>query len=435
MRCFDRPRSQGWRSVALSTCVLGSRPSFGEQGVSRWPAALLGIGLWVVGFLGIATDLARAQALPALGPPPEDVVRDWKLAPFYQKYASAGGFPVIGSAKVQDAALREAVYLIDKMLAGREDIRRALIQNRVRFVVMAHDELTTHVPEHSDLTPARYWDRRARGLGATTARPAVSCGEENLITLPGDPYAAENILIHEFAHAIHGMGLNTVDPTFDLRLRQVYSMSLNDGLWNGTYAASNHSEFWAEGVQSWFDTNRQNDREHNSIDTREELKKYDPRFAKLIAEVFGDGPWRFQKPAAREPAERAHWGGFDPAQGPRFAWPRAVEEAYAEDQREKAAKLEKRQRLSLSPVPPAGPPASGGAQRATSITFLNRLPTPVTIVWIDFEGAQKKYAVLPTQGSLEQSTYSGHIWLVTDNRERPLGYYRAADEPGQVILE
>ncbi|MFQ5808669.1 MAG: alpha/beta hydrolase [Armatimonadota bacterium] len=31
---------------------------------------------------------------------------------------------------------------------------------------MSEDEFTTDVPEHSDLEPAAYWDRRARGLGA-----------------------------------------------------------------------------------------------------------------------------------------------------------------------------------------------------------------------------------------------------------------------------
>jgi hypothetical protein len=93
--------------------------------------------------------------------------------------------------------------------------------NKTRFTVMAHDEWTTDVPEHSDLRPPEYWDRRARGLGATRSRPSVSCGEENLLAMKGDPYSTENILIHEFAHAIHEMGLSTVDPTLilDWRMR------------------------------------------------------------------------------------------------------------------------------------------------------------------------------------------------------------------------
>ena len=64
--------------------------------------------------------------------------------------------------------------------------------------------------------------------------------------------------------------------------------ALADGKWKGTYAAQNKEEYWAEGVQSWFDTNRSNDHEHNDIDTRDELKPYDPGLAALLAEVFGD---------------------------------------------------------------------------------------------------------------------------------------------------
>ena len=42
------------------------------------------------------------------------------------------------------------------------------------------------------------------------------------------------------------------------------------------YAATDEHEYWAEGVQSWFDTNRENDAIHNHVDTREELLEYDP---------------------------------------------------------------------------------------------------------------------------------------------------------------
>ena len=99
--------------------------------------------------------------------------------------------------------------------------------------------MTTQIPEHSDLTPARYWDRRARGLGATRRRPAVSCGAENLLGYPGDPYAAENILIHEFAHAMHGMGMSSVDRGFDARLEAAYEAAMEAGRFEDKYASSN----------------------------------------------------------------------------------------------------------------------------------------------------------------------------------------------------
>jgi hypothetical protein len=240
------------------------------------------------------------------------------LSPFYAKHVPVGGLPVVGSAKVSDFALKEAAYLVGKMLEHRPDVREAMVRNKVRCAIMAYSERTTDVPEHSDLTPKAYWDVRARGLGATHARPAVSGAEENLLNYPGDPYSTENILIHEFGHAMHEMGLATADPTFDRRLKQAFEAAGKGGLWKGTYAATNPHEYWAEGVQSWFDTNRENDSQHNQVNTREELKAHDPALAALLKEVFGDTSWRYVRPDRR--VDRAHLAGYDPSRAPRFAW-------------------------------------------------------------------------------------------------------------------
>ncbi len=246
---------------------------------------------------------------PGLRPPPEEVVAAFGLDPFYRKYVDAGGLPVVASEKVSDFALIEAAFLIGKMLQNRGDILKALVKNKTRFAVMAHGELTTMIPEHSDLEPAEFWDKRARGLGATTARPAVSCGEENLLGLRGDPYETENILIHEFAHTIHHMGLMTIDKEFDKKLEALYQKAVAKGLWKGKYAGKNRAEYWAEGVQSWFDTNRQSDHDHNHVNTREELEEYDPDLAALIAEVLGEIDWRYRKPADRK--DPAHLAGYE----------------------------------------------------------------------------------------------------------------------------
>src|SRR5688500_3355604 len=131
---------------------------------------------------------ARAAEDDAVGPVPEELRASLDLDPFYQKYASAGGLPVLSSAKVSDFALREAAYLLNQMFGERNDIRQAMIENKVRFVVMAPDEFTTMVPEQADMTPGKFWDNRARGMGASRRRPVVCCGEESLIVYDVDPY-------------------------------------------------------------------------------------------------------------------------------------------------------------------------------------------------------------------------------------------------------
>jgi hypothetical protein len=169
-----------------------------------------------------------------------------------------------------------------------------------------------------------YWDARARGMGGSTRDPFCSCAEENLLGYPGDPYAAECILIHELAHNIHLRGMVNVDPTFDQRLKATYVAAMAAGLWKGKYASVNHHEYFAEGVQSWFDNNRENDHDHNHVNTREELLDYDPRLAALCREVFGDTELRYTKPATRL---TGHLQGYDPAKAPRFEWPQRLNEA------------------------------------------------------------------------------------------------------------
>lgn len=250
-------------------------------------------------FLGIAIA-ARGDEIPPPRPVanrparvievPREVREAHKLDPFYRKYATADGLPVLASAKVSDAALAEAAATIKQMLACRPDVLKAMVKNRVRVVVMAPTEMTTDVPEQRNMKPKDYWDRRARGLGGRL----TSCGEENLLNLKGDRYSRENILVHEFAHAVHRFGVGNLDPKFDGKLRGVYTRAVENGLWEDTYAATNHSEYWAEGVQSYFDCNAPPKKGvHNDVNTREKLQKYDPALFDLIEAAFGQNPWRY----------------------------------------------------------------------------------------------------------------------------------------------
>jgi hypothetical protein len=85
------------------------------------------------------------------------------------------------------------------------------------------------------------------------------------------------------------MGLRRVDSTFSSRLQQAYSAAMAAGRWANTYAATSKEEYWAEGVQSWFNVNLESDPPngiHNSVNTRAELKAYDPALHQLISEVM-----------------------------------------------------------------------------------------------------------------------------------------------------
>jgi hypothetical protein len=189
------------------------------------------------------------------------------------------------------------------MLAERPDVLKEMARRGVRFVVMAPTEMTTDVPEqrHMKNDPKTNWDKRARGLGGKL----TSCGEENLMNLRGDRYRNENILIHEFSHAVHSQGLRTLDPTFQTRLQATYNKAKGKGLWAKTYAMDSVAEYWAEGAQSYYDCNKPPGGVHNDINTREKLQKYDPDLFALLEEGYGKNPWRYVRYDKRYPEATA----------------------------------------------------------------------------------------------------------------------------------
>ena len=395
--------------------------------------------LYIIAILTISMLLATVTAqsinIREPVPPPATVRKTFNLDPFYEQWIDVEGLPVVASAKVNAYAVKEAAWLIRQMIEHRQDILQALAENNVRFVVMAYSELTTQIPEHSDLQPDFYWDRRARGLGSTPARPAVSCGEENLLNYSGDPYSTENILVHEFAHAIHQMGLNTVDPSFDDRLESMFNAAKEKGLWKDTYAITNKAEYWAEGTQSWFDTNRANDDQHNHVDTRDKLKAYDPSLAALLTEIFGDTDWRYTPAITR--THLSHLQGFNPEESPRFKWSTEFVELTALHQQLKDPNSDgdgkwvhlKEQDLNLLPNLKSKDDA-----RKSTIIFVNATKSEVAYYWVDSEGNEEAYGKIAPDAFVNHHTYAGHVWLVKDVNGQNLAVFRAAEKIGRALI-
>lgn len=80
------------------------------------------------------------------------------------------------------------------------------------------------------------------------------------------------------------------------------------------YATVNRAEYFAEGFQIWYDTNRTMDHDHNHITTRKQLIEYDPMLAKLCEDIQGNSAWRFVSP--RQRGGQDHLIDFDPAESP-----------------------------------------------------------------------------------------------------------------------
>ena len=371
--------------------------------------------------------------IPEPVPPPAAVRDSFDLSPFYQQWIDVEGLPVVASGKVNPYAVKEAAWIIRQMIGHRPVVLRAMGHNNVRFVVMAIDEMTTDIPEHSDLRPDFYWDSRTRGLGATPERPAVSCGEENLLNYPGDPYWNENILIHEFSHALHQMGLNIVDTEFDNLLKSTFEAAMKRKLWQGTYASTNKQEYWAEGVQSWFNTNRENDSEHNHVDTRSELKNYDPMLATLLAGVFGDMDWRYTPATTRK--DLPHLQGFNPRGSPTFEWPAELEGQFRQLLDPDCDGSSKWVNLNWYQPSHRFRPISSNVAVGTEIIFVNNSPEDVSFYWVDSDGKETYFGRVAAKRYNIQYTYAGHFWLVKDRIGRNLAMFQAKEKTGRALID
>lgn len=172
-----------------------------------------------------------------------------------------------------------------------EKILKTMTDVGTRITVMARYEGTTDVPEHAMLAAdtTLNWNLRARGLGGELEAPMSSGAEENILAYQIDKYHAEDILLHEFAHSIHLIGIIQVEPDINDRLQSLLDKALAEGKYEGTYAATGMEEYWAEGVQDWFNVNAEAehpDGKHNWVNTREDLKAYDPDLYELLSHYF-----------------------------------------------------------------------------------------------------------------------------------------------------
>lgn len=238
----------------------------------------------------VEVDFVTALGIPecVITTPPDSL----HLDPWYKKYVDVNGIPLCSSWRCPDSALvagHNTLWAMTSMLSP--EVMDALRKAGTRVTMMGRYEGTTDVPEHAYLAAdtTLNWDLRARGLGGDLEFPLTSCAEENVLGYQIDKYHAEDILIHEFAHSIHLVGIVQVEPDINGRLEVLLQNAIDKGLWWNTYRTTDIAEYFAEGVQDWFNVNAEMDHpdgKHNYVNTREELKERDPGLWQLLSEYF-----------------------------------------------------------------------------------------------------------------------------------------------------
>lgn len=220
------------------------------------------------------------------------------LSPWYKKYISDEGFPILASGEVRDEALIQCRYIVHTMLTKHPEARKKMIDLHWRVAICGYRQNITDIPECAMMPvwwPDTDWNARGRGYGATEALPVMSIGEENIVKIPGftERYATESIMVHEFAHNVD-YALRKSWTGFEKRLLDCYNHAKNTGLWQGgvyDYAMTNSEEYFAEASQAWYNTCRMIVRDPATgktftLKTREQLKAHDPGMYELLSTVY-----------------------------------------------------------------------------------------------------------------------------------------------------
>lgn len=265
------------------------------------PAAVGSVGLPLL--LLAALGILSTSAVPPVAAPPASLGAD----PFYTRYADADGIPILSSARVPDQALLAARSIVEAMLAHRPDLARALVAERVRVAIMAPDESTLDLPEQRDwkkparddprltfcerkhyderigrLTDRAYWNARARGMAGRLTSGAT----EDLLGQRASRYYGETIFLHEFSHAVLG-AIKQADPLLYAEVERAYAGALKAGKWKREYASTSIGEYWAEGSQFWFNSNRIAIFDGRRILSDADLAAYDPALHAALGKAYG----------------------------------------------------------------------------------------------------------------------------------------------------
>jgi hypothetical protein len=257
---------------------------------------------------------------PSVTPPPAK----FKIDPYYTKFTWAREFTVLGSKHVRDEALLAANDTIRKMFAYRHDILKAMIADGARLVVLGRDEKLNDLPEFKDAKDQAGFDE-VRYLDYTPALKLMVVPEENVLGLPGDPFAGKSMVVSVFAKGLYQvtgqrpaipdfdqrrdkqqyeLRVKRMDVEFDNRLKKLYEEATGKGLWKGTTAARDRAEYWAAGVEAYFDAagdGQPPNLADRPVTTREALRAYDSDLYALVDETMAYKEhidWRYKRPVA-----------------------------------------------------------------------------------------------------------------------------------------
>lgn len=172
---------------------------------------------------------------------------------FYTQTADASGITIRASDKVEKATIEAVRARIDRVLAKTPGILTNLKAAKTEVHIYARTEVITDLPEYKAFAgrsgpDGGTWEHRFHGGKATGM--LVACGEENVMRDTTNPYPKDyDVCTHELTHVVLDIGL---DAAARQQVIARYRQAMNENLYDGTYAATTFSEFFAETSTRYF---------------------------------------------------------------------------------------------------------------------------------------------------------------------------------------
>jgi hypothetical protein len=220
----------------------------------------------------------------------------------YSQGCTVLGLEVLAGEQVDPSAIDELADRAYNMLVNRPEYAEAIAAFPIGIRIIGSSQRIMDLPEFEDIYfhhPGIDWRFLGRSFPGTETIPFAAGAEENLLCSTEDRYEGEDNFMRDFAITIRRFAMGAVDESTSAAIDQAYAVAIAEGKWKNTLAEINSEQYWAEGVQSFFDANVEDnaeDREpissHNHVNTRNELRTYDRALYQIAISVFGDTEWR-----------------------------------------------------------------------------------------------------------------------------------------------
>ena len=212
------------------------------------------------------------------------------------------GLEILAAEDVTAEAIREMAARTYQMLVNRPEYAESIASFPIGLRVVGSGQRIMDLPEFEGIYfhhPGIDWRFLGRSFPGTEIIPFAAGAEENLLCSTEDRYEGEDNFMRDFAITIRRFAMDAIDESTSTAIDQAYAVAVAEGKWQNTLAEINSEQYWAEGVQSFFDANLEDnaeDREpissHNHVNTRNELRTYDRALYQIAISVFGDTDWR-----------------------------------------------------------------------------------------------------------------------------------------------